>query len=79
VILFLGVVVVVTYILGFSSLLFELAPLVMAGLRWLGVIFAMTLVTDVPFVILIGSAEWTLGTLRGKRVYYKRIDKKRAK
>jgi hypothetical protein len=79
VILFLGVVVVVTYVLGFRSLLFELAPLVMAGLRWLGVIFIMTLVTDALFVILIGFAEWTLGTLRGKRVYYKRIDKKRAK
>jgi len=78
VVLFLGVVAVVTYVLGFSSLLLELAPLVIAGLRWLAVVFAVTLVADVPFIILIAAAEWTLGTLRGKRVYYKRVDRRKA-
>jgi hypothetical protein len=77
VILFLVLVAGLAYILGLSSLLLELEPLVMAGLRWLAVIFGMTLVADVPFVILIASAEWMLGTLRGKRVYYKRVDKRK--
>jgi len=77
VILFLALVVGLAYILGLSSWLIELEPLVMAGLRWLAVIFGMTLIADAPFVILIASAEWMLGALQGKRVYYKRVDKKR--
>jgi len=79
VMLFLVIVVGVAYVLGFSSLLLELAPLVVAGLRWLAVIFCMTLIADAPFVILIAAAEWMLGTLRGKRVYYKRVDRRKGK
>jgi len=75
VILFLGVLVVLAYVLGFSQALLDLAPLVVTGLRWLAVAFAMTLVADLPFVILIASAEWLLGTMRGERVYYKKVDK----
>jgi hypothetical protein len=70
VILFLGVLVILAYVLGFSQVLLGLAPLVMTGLRWLAVAFATTIVADLPFVILIASAEWLLGTLRGERVYY---------
>ena len=72
VILFLAGVVVVAYVLGFSSFLLELAPLVVTALRWLAAAFGMTLVADVPFVILIVCAEWLLGTLRGQRVFYKK-------
>jgi hypothetical protein len=62
----------VTYVLGFSSFLLELAPVVVTALRWLAAAFAMTLVADVPFVILILCVEWLLGTLRGQRVFYKK-------
>jgi len=72
VILFLVVVVAVAYVLGFSSFLLELAPVVVTALRWLAAAFAMTLIADVPFVILILCAEWLLGTLRGQRVFYKK-------
>jgi hypothetical protein len=72
VILFLVGIVVVAYVLGFSSFLLELAPLAVSALRWLAAAFAVTLVADAPFVILILCAEWLLGTLRGQRVFYKK-------
>ena len=72
VILFLVGIVVVAYVLGFSSFLLELAPLAVNALRWLAAAFAVTLVADAPFVILILCAEWLLGTLRGQRVFYKK-------
>jgi len=77
VILFLAVVVLAAYVLGFSSFLLDLAPLVTSALRWLAVAFALTIVADVPFVIVIALTERMLGAASGHRVYYKRIDKKR--
>jgi len=77
VILFLAVVVVAAYVLGFSNVLLDLAPLVTSALRWLAVAFAWTIVADVPFVILIALAERTLSAASGQRVYYKRVDKKK--
>jgi hypothetical protein len=79
VILFLAVVVVAAYVLGFSSFLLELAPLVTSAVRWLAVAFALTIVADMPFVILIALAERMLSAASGHRVYYKRVDKKRVK
>ncbi len=75
VLLFLALVIGLAYLLGFSRILLDLAPLVVTGLRWLAVAFAVTLVADIPFVILIASAEWLLGSWRGERVYYKKVDK----
>jgi len=75
VLLFLALVVGLAYVLGFSPVLLDLAPPVVTGLRWLAVAFAVTLVADLPFVILIASAEWLLGSWRGERVYYKKVDK----
>jgi hypothetical protein len=77
VILFLAVVVGLACLLGFSRVLFDVAPLVVAILYWLAFAFAMTLVTDVPFVILIACAEWLLGSLSGQHVYYKKVDKRK--
>jgi hypothetical protein len=71
VILFLVVVVGVAYGLGFSNLLLGLAPLVLTGLRGLAAAFAVTLVADVPFVVLIACGEWMLGKLRNRRVEYR--------
>jgi hypothetical protein len=78
-ILFLAVVVVAAYILGWSSFLLDLAPLVTSALRWLAVAFALTVVADVPFIIAIALAEKMLSTASGNRVYYKRVDKKRVR
>ncbi len=78
VILFLAVVAVAAYILGFSSFLLDLAPLVTSALRWLAVAFSLTIVADVPFVIVIALAERMLSAASGHRVYYKRVDKKKA-
>jgi hypothetical protein len=72
VILFLVGVVAIAYVLGFGSFLLGLAPVVVTALRWLAAAFAMTLVADVPFIILILCVEWLLGTLRGQRVFYKK-------
>ncbi len=77
VILFLAVVVLAAYLLGFSRYLFELAPYVMTGVRWLAVTFALTLIADLPFVVLIAVAEWMLGTIRGQRVFYYKPGEKR--
>jgi hypothetical protein len=71
VILFLVVVIGVVYGLGFSNLLLGLAPPVSTGLRGLAAAFAVTLVADVPFVILIACGEWLLGKLRNRRVDYR--------
>jgi hypothetical protein len=78
VILFLAVVAVAVYILGFSSFLLDLAPLATLALRWLAVAFSLTIVADVPFVIVIALAERMLSAASGHRVYYKRVDKKKA-
>jgi hypothetical protein len=79
VILFLAVVVAAAYVLGFSGVLLELAPFVVSALRWLAVAFALTLVADVPFIIVIALAERMLSAASGQQVYYKRVDKKRAR
>jgi hypothetical protein len=49
----------------------NVAPLGAAGLRWLAMAFAITLLADVPFVLIIALAEWGVGELRGQKVYYK--------
>lgn len=72
VIAFLVLAAVVAYLAGGLVWMGSLAPLVNAGLRWLAVAFAITLVADAPFVVLIAVAEWGVGALRGQRVYYKR-------
>ena len=46
-------------------------------LRGIKTITAMTIVADVPFVILIALAEGLLGAASGHRVYYKRVDKRK--
>lgn len=79
VILFLAAVVVAAYVLGFSSFLLDLAPLVTSALRWLAIAFALTIVADMPFVILIALAERMLSAASGHQVYYKRVDKKRVR
>jgi hypothetical protein len=43
----------------------------LTGLRGLAAAFAVTLVADVPFVVLIACGEWMLGKLRNKRVDYR--------
>jgi hypothetical protein len=70
VILFLAVMAGLAYLLGLTDFLFDLAPAVVTGLRWLAVAFAVTLAADVPFVILIASAEWLVTQIGGQRVYY---------
>jgi hypothetical protein len=77
VVLFLVVIVGLAYLLGFSRVLLDLAPVVVTSLRWLAVAFGVTLVADMPFVILIASAEWLLGMMRGERVYYYQPPKKK--
>jgi len=77
VILFLAVFVGMAYVLGLSNLLSPLAPFVVAGLRRLALAFGVTLAADLPFVILIALAEWSLGALRGQRVFYKKINRRR--
>ena len=77
VILFLAVVVVTAYVLGFSRFLLDLAPLVTSALRWLAVAFSLTIVADLPFVVVIALAERMLSAASGHRVYYKRVDKKK--
>jgi hypothetical protein len=72
VLLFLAVLVALSYVLGFSKWLLALTPFVMEALSWLALAFAMTLAADIPFVLLIACAEWMLSRLRGQRVFYKR-------
>jgi hypothetical protein len=71
VILFLVLVVGVAYGLGFTQFLLGLAPVVLTGLRALAGAFAVTLMADVPFVVLILCAEWLLGKLRNRRIEYR--------
>jgi hypothetical protein len=79
VIWFLVIVVGLAYVLGLSHFLLDLAPLVMLGLRWLAVAFTVTLVADVPFVILIAIAEWLVGSIGGEQVYYYQPPKRKRK
>jgi len=79
VIWFLVIVVSVAYVLGLSRLLLDLAPLVVIGLRWLAVAFAVTIVADVPFVILIAAAEWLVGSVGGQQVYYSQPPRRKRK
>jgi len=72
----LSVVMIAAYFAGGQSLIASVAPILNAGLRWLAIAFAITLVADVPFVALIALAEWGVGELRGQRVYYKDVKRK---
>ncbi|MBN1887338.1 MAG: hypothetical protein JW850_05090 [Thermoflexales bacterium] len=60
-----------TYPASAQIVLSSLAPALDAALRWLAVVFLFTLAADLPFVLLIAFAEWSVGKLRGQRVYYK--------
>jgi hypothetical protein len=76
VILFLVLVAVMAYLAGGQGLMADIAPILIAGLRWLAIAFAITLAVDVPFVLLIALAEWSIGALRGQKVYYKDVKRK---
>jgi hypothetical protein len=71
VILFLAIVASITYLAGGYLVVTSVAPVAVAGLRWLAAAFAITLAADAPFVVAIALAEWGVGALRGQRVYYK--------
>ncbi len=71
VILFLSLAALLSYLAGGQVLVSNVAPLIAAGLRWLAVAFAITLLANVPFMLLIALAEWGMGELRGQKVYYK--------
>ncbi len=83
VILFLAILAILASLAGMANtsyqaslqlILSNLAPALDAGLRWLAVAFLFTLAADMPFVLLIAFAEWSVGKLRGQRVYYKSKD-----
>lgn len=71
VIIFLLVTAAVVYIVGGRAFVSDVTPVLTTALRWLTVAFAITLIVDIPFVALIGLAEWGIGALRGQRVEYR--------
>lgn len=72
VLIYLAVVTGLLLLLGWTPALPAawVTPLV-AGIRTLVYAFALTLLVDLVFAVVIGGVEFTLGALRGRRVEYK--------
>lgn len=67
-VIFLALVSGLVYLLGMGPSLVQ--PL-SAALRWLAVICTLTLLVDLPFVLLIALLERVIGRARGMRVEYR--------
>ncbi len=70
VILFMLLAVAVALGLGWTSAVEDVGTIVSEGLRWLAAAFTITLIVDVPFVVLIFLSEVTSGRVLGRRVEY---------
>ncbi|RME38984.1 MAG: hypothetical protein D6793_01835 [Thermoflexia bacterium] len=66
--LFLALVAGVVYLLGLGP---SLAQPLSAALRWLAVVCTLTLLVDLPFVVLIALLEQVLSRIKGVRVEYR--------
>jgi len=71
VMLFLLLIGVSVWLVGLGPMVIEsLAASLVAALRWLTLMCAITIAVDLPFVLLIALAERLLGRIKGVRVEY---------
>ncbi len=70
VILFVVIVVAIGLALGLNTTIAGLGSLMGDGLRWLAAAFTITLIVDVPFIVIIWLTEQVIGRITGHRVAY---------
>jgi hypothetical protein len=70
VILFSGVMLGAALLFGWNSAVEGLGAIIGDMLRWLAAAFTITLMVDLPFVVLIWLSEQTVGRVKGQRVAY---------
>ena len=70
VILFSGVMLSAALLFGWNSAVEGVGAIIGDMLRWLAAAFTITLMVDLPFVVLIWLSEQTVGRVKGQRVAY---------
>jgi hypothetical protein len=70
VILFSVLMLILALIFGLNSAVADVGNLIGEGLRWLAAAFTITLVVNVPFLIVIWFGELMVGRVKGQRVAY---------